>query len=74
MSDEEIEALQMYVVTQVPHHCWETGEQFCMKGSKRFDAPTIPVRRILKVHSRDLAKGKILFQVDGVSKLCKTLA
>lgn len=73
MSDEEIEALQMYVVTQVPHHCWETGEQFCMKGSKRFDAPTIPVRRILKVHSRDLAKGKILFQVDGVSKLCKTL-
>eukprot|EP00944_MAST-04C_sp_MAST-4C-sp1_P002475 g2475.t1 len=73
MTDDEIAKLQMYIVTMVPHHCWETGEQFCMKGSKRFDAPTINIRRKLTVAKRDLKKGEILFKIEGVDKLQKTL-
>ena len=44
-----------------------------MKGSKRFDAPTINKRRTLTVAKRDLDKGEILFKVEGVDKLQKTL-
>ena len=73
MTDAEVKSFQAYLVTHVPHHCWETGEQFCMKGSKRFDAPRIPVRRKLTIRTRNLATGDLLFDIEGIPKPVRTL-
>lgn len=41
---DDPETTEIFVRTKVPHNCWETGKEYCPKGTKIIDVP--PIERV----------------------------
>ena len=40
----------IFVRTKVPHNCWETGKEYCEKGTKIIDVPPIERGGCIFIH------------------------